>query len=195
MTRDYRPKKQIALYKPHTADTVIAEQTNNFMRISISLLSAVATIAWFSVGCAGPEQKLGRGMRNVTEFARLGEMQRSIEQTTLWDGNKGFSTGVLRGFSRSAARTGIGLWEVVTFPFPSYDPHIAIKGSLHPDHSIRTYTYPWGGLALSVDPVHPESYLPGRFADSILSPDSKLGFSGGDVAPFIPGSRFRIFED
>ena len=90
------------------------------MQISISLLAAAA-ISLFSVGCAGPEQKLGRGMRNVTEFARLGEMQRSIEQTTLWDGNKGFSTGVLRGLNRSVARTGIGLWEVVTFPFPSYE--------------------------------------------------------------------------
>lgn len=155
-----------------------------------------ATAALFSIGCAGPEQKLGRGMRNVTEFARLGEMQRSIEQTALWDGhNKAFSTGALRGLSRSVARTGVGLWEVVTFPFPSYEPHLALKGTLYPDHSVRTYTYPWGGLGLAVDPVHPDSYKPNRFADSIFSPDSKLGFAGGDVAPFIPGSRFRIFED
>ena len=166
------------------------------MRISFSLLSVAATIALFSAGCAGPEQKLGRGINNLTEFARLGEMQRSIEQTGLWDGHSSaFTTGAARGFTRSVARTGIGLWEVVTFPFPSYEPHMAIKGALYPDHSVRTYTYPWGGLALSVDPVHPDSYKPGHLADSIFSPDSKLGFSGGDVAPFIPGSRFRIFED
>jgi hypothetical protein len=28
----------------------------------------------------------------------------------------------------------------------------------------------------------------------MFATDTNLGFSGGDVAPFIPGSRFRIFD-
>jgi hypothetical protein len=27
-----------------------------------------------------------------------------------------------------------------------------------------------------------------------MSPDTSLGFSGGDIIPFIPGSRFHIFD-
>ena len=41
-------------------------------------------IAVLLVGCAGPERKFGRGVMNVTEFARMGELRRSIEQTYLW---------------------------------------------------------------------------------------------------------------
>ena len=46
----------------------------------------IALITVFSVGCAGPENKLGRGVRNFSEFTRLGEFNRSVEQTALWDG-------------------------------------------------------------------------------------------------------------
>jgi len=166
------------------------------MRTSISLLSIAVTLAIFSAGCAGPEMKLGRGINNVTEFTRLGEMSRSIEQTALWEGaNSAYTTGVIRGFNRSLARTVVGAFEIVTFPIPGYGPHFAPKGPLYPDHSIRTYTYPWGGLALPEHPVFPDSYKPGLLEDSIFSTDTSLGFSGGDIAPFLPGSRFRIFED
>ena len=54
---------------------------------NIAKTTAVASlIAVLSVGCAGPENKLGRGVRNFTEFTRLGEFSRSVEQTALWDG-------------------------------------------------------------------------------------------------------------
>jgi putative exosortase-associated protein (TIGR04073 family) len=87
------------------------------MRSSISLLSIAVTLAIFSAGCAGPEQKLGRGINNVTEFTRLGEMSRSIEQTALWEGaNSAYTTGVIRGFNRSLVRTAVGAFEIVTFP-------------------------------------------------------------------------------
>src|SRR5205809_1112422 len=139
------------------------------MRISISLLAAT-TLTLGSIGCSGPEQKLGRGLNNLTEFVRLGEIRRSMEQTSLYDGTDiTYTTGVIRGFNRSVARTAIGLWEVVTFPVPSYDPILAPKGPLWPDHSIRTYTEPWGGLALPVHPVYPDSYKPGLIEDQIFS--------------------------
>jgi putative exosortase-associated protein (TIGR04073 family) len=133
---------------------------------------AGAVVAWLTVGCAGPEQKLGRGVRNTIEFARMGEMRRSIEQTALFDSpNTAFTTGVIRGFNRSLVRTLAGVYEVATFPLPSYDP-----------------------ILKPANPVYPDSYKPGRLSDPIFFTDSNLGFSGGELFPLIPGSRFRIFD-
>lgn len=147
------------------------------------------------VGCAGPEQKLGRGLRNMTELARGGEIRRSMEQTALWEGpSRAYTTGFLRGFNRSMARTFIGMYEVVTFPFPSYDPLLTPKARLNPDGSIATTAFPYGGLTLAEDPVYPDNYQPGMRSDSLFDTDTSLGFNGGDVAPMIPGSRFKVFD-
>jgi hypothetical protein len=72
------------------------------------------------------------------------------------------------------ARTGIGIYEIVTAPFPPYDP-------------VAT-SY------LSPGPVYPDSYTPNIVEDSTFSTDANLGYSGGDVMPIVPGSRFRIFD-
>jgi putative exosortase-associated protein (TIGR04073 family) len=134
---------------------------------------ACLAVAVFLAGCAGPEYKLGRGLNNVTEFGRLGEIRRSMEQTSIFKGPEiGFTAGFLHGFNRSVARTFVGAYEIVSSPFPPYDPIM----------------YP-------VNPEYPESYRPKILADQIFSPDASLGFGGGDVAPFIPGSRFRIFDN
>ena len=160
------------------------------MRVALSLLSVAAVVAL--TGCAGPESKFGRGMNNLTEIVRGGEMHRAIEQTALWDGpSAGPTTGFARGFTRTMTRTGIGLYEVVTFPFPPYRPLLTPKGALYPDPSIKTRKAPWGGLELPESPVFPDSYKPGWEASSIFDTDSSIGFSGGDVAPGMPGSRFN----
>ena len=146
------------------------------MRKLISSAMATVAIGLLATGCAGPEEKFGRGLSNVTEFARLGEIRRSMEQTALLESpDMGYTTGFVRGFNRSLARTGVGLYELVTAPFPPYDP-------VFTDY-------------LTVDPVYPDSYRPHLLADPTFGPDVSLGFSGGDVAPIIPGSRFRIFDN
>ena len=168
------------------------------MRKSYSMLAAVIAVASLAVGCAGPEQKLGRGIRNATEFARLGEFRRSVEQTGIWESpNRAYTDGVIRGFNRSVARTAVGVWEIVTFPIPTtsegtYDAILTPKSPLYPDITVKNYTYPWGGLALTEDPIYPESYAPGLPSNSVWDTDTYLGFSTGDVAPMIPGSRFSI---
>ena len=142
------------------------------MRASFSLFAALTALTLLGAGCAGPERKLGRGMLNVTEFARNGEIRRSMEQTALWENtDAAYTTGVIHGFNRSMARTAVGLYEVVTAPFPPYDP-----------------------VFLPEYPVYPDSYRPKLIADPTFGPDAALGFSGGDVAPMISGSRFRIFD-
>jgi putative exosortase-associated protein (TIGR04073 family) len=148
------------------------------------------------VGCAGPEEKLGRGLVNVTEFARGGQMRRSIEQTALWDGpDYAYTTGVFRGFNRSVARTVVGVFEVATFPLPPYGPVLTSKTEVFPDASVATLKYPYGGLVLTPEPPYPANFRPGITADSMFATDTALGFSGGEVAPIVPGSRFRVFDD
>jgi putative exosortase-associated protein (TIGR04073 family) len=162
----------------------------------IVTLLALAGAAIFAAGCAGPERKLGRGILNATEFVRGGEIRRSMEQTAGWENpDAAMTTGFIRGFNRSMARTAIGVYEIVTFPFPSYEPLLTSTNRIYPDYSMRNKTYPFGGMVLTEYPTYPDSYAPGLISDSIFATDTSLGFSGGDVAPMIQGSRFRVFDN
>ena len=146
------------------------------MRNVIPILAAAALAALFTSGCAGPEQKLGRGFSNTFEIVRMGEMRRSIEQTAVFDSpGEGYTAGVIHGFDRSMERTGLGLFEVVTAPLPPYDP-------------ILTKYF-------SPNPAFPASYKPGLYSDALFDTDTHVGFSGGDVAPWFPGSRFSVFDN
>jgi putative exosortase-associated protein (TIGR04073 family) len=145
------------------------------MRKTLPFLAAVVIAAALSSGCTSAQKKLGRGMSNSVEFARLGEMRRSVEQTALFEQPGGhYATGVVSGFAKSFARTGVGIYEIVTFPFPPYGP-------VFTDY-------------LSPNPVYPDAYHPDIIEDSLFATDTNMGFSGGDVAPYIPGSRFKIFD-
>ena len=138
-------------------------------------MMSVMGLAFFATGCAGPEKKFGRGMANLTECIRWGETRRSIEQTAVfYSPEEGYTRGFISGLNRTLARTGLGIYEIVTFPIPSYDP-------IWTDY-------------LAPNPVYPDSYRPNLVADQNFATDTSLGYSGGDVAPFIPGSRFHIFE-
>ena len=142
---------------------------------TISLLGLLLIVGLMATGCANTERKLGRGMRNSTEIVRGGEMRRSVEQSAVFDGAEvGYTTGFVRGFNRTMARTGIGIYEIVTCPFPPYGP------------VATSYLKP--------EPVYADNYTPELVEDSLFATDTNLGFSGGDVAPMIPGSRFRIFD-
>jgi putative exosortase-associated protein (TIGR04073 family) len=146
------------------------------MRNVIPFLAVTALAALFTSGCAGPEQKLGRGVNNVYEPIRLGEMQRSIEQQGVLDPQgDGYAYGVIHGFDRTLARTGIGIYEVVTFPFPPY-------------HPVFTKHF-------TPEPAYSDAFTPRRYSDSVFDTDTYTGFSGGDIAPFVPGSRFSVFDN
>lgn len=151
------------------------------MRSTLFSALILAVGASLVVGCKGPSKKLGRGVTNATEFARLGELRRSVEQEALWSGPQAaYSSGVINGINRSVLRTLVGVGEVLTFPIPSYEPWLKPGNPLMPD--------------ATVGPAFPDSYKPGLVADGVFETDSNLGFSGGDVAPLVPGSRFRIFD-
>jgi len=145
------------------------------MRKTFLLLAVLGIVGCLAAGCANTEQKFGRGLTNIMEPLRLGEMRRSVEQTALFDSpDAAYATGFIRGLNRTLARTGIGVYEIVTAPIPPYDP-------VFTDY-------------LTPGPVYPDSYTPNLVEDSTFSTDTNLGFAGGDVHPLIPGSRFRIFD-
>ncbi len=146
------------------------------MRRATVFLSLISLVTLFASGCAGPEEKFGRGMDNTFEVVRMGEMRRSIEQTAMFDSpGEGYTTGFIRGLNRSLARTGIGVYELVTAPIPPYGP------------VCTNY--------LSPRPVYPESYKPRLISDSTFDTDTYMGFPTGDAAPWFPGSRFNIFDN
>jgi hypothetical protein len=79
--------------------------------------------------------------------------------------------GVVRGVNRTIGRTVVGAVEVLSFPIPS-EPYIK------PDYK-----------------VYPDSYKPGALGKStVTATDNSLGFEASDVAPVIPGSRFRVID-
>src|SRR5258708_36060461 len=111
------------------------------MSKSLPLLALVATIGLMATGCANTEAKFGRGMSNLSEPLRLGELRRSMEQTAGFDGpDVAYSAGFISGLNRTLARTGVGIYEIVTAPIPPYDPV-------------------WTSY-LSPNPVYPDSYKP-----------------------------------
>ncbi len=90
------------------------------MRKSLALMFSAAVAVTLTTGCAGPSHKLGRGINNATEFARLGDIRRSMEQTAMWYGaDQAYTTGFIKGFNRSLTRTVLGVAEIATFPIPT----------------------------------------------------------------------------
>jgi putative exosortase-associated protein (TIGR04073 family) len=148
------------------------------MRTTLPLLAVLAIAGTLLSGCAytnNVENKFGRGMANTYDIVRGGEFRRSMEQTALFEGpDTAYSVGFIHGFNRTLSRTGIGVYEVVTAPFPPYHPVFTDK--------------------FAPGPVYPDNYTPGVIADSMFATDTELGYSGGDVLPFIPGQRFRVFD-
>jgi putative exosortase-associated protein (TIGR04073 family) len=167
-------KKTLPICRPKPYN--IAKSVNMLKKISVLL--PVAVLSCLVAGCAGPTEKLGRGFNNLDEFPRGGEMRRGFEQTAVFGSpDQSYTTGLIHGFSRSMERTFVGAYEVLTFPIPNHKPG------------------DYGPIMHPADPVYPDSYKPNWLSDAITSPDTNLGFAGGDIAPIIPGCRFHIFDN
>jgi putative exosortase-associated protein (TIGR04073 family) len=144
------------------------------MRKMFFLFVALAGLAALT-GCQGPEQKLSRGISNTFEVVRWGDMRQSVEQSAVFSApDVNYSYGVIHGFDQSVKRIGLGLYEVVTFPVPSYQP-------------VMTAYVP-------AKPQYPDNYQPGVVGGSTFDTDTYTGYTGGDIAPFVPGSRFNVLD-
>ncbi len=83
----------------------------------------------------GPTRKLGRGLANM--FIPT-EIPDSIARVNKYEGNNAAATyGVLRGVGRTVERNWVGLFEVLTFPFPvwrqGYQP--ILPSNIHWKHT------------------------------------------------------------
>ncbi len=138
---------------------------------TVCTLAAVGAVALLT-GCSSAEQKLGRGIANVLEPIRLGELTRSTEQTYLADGPVvAQSYGYVHGITRTVQRTLVGAFDIVTFPIPT-DP-----------------------LITPSEPVFPDSYAPGMAANLGVETDRYLGEDSGTVLPTVAGSSFNPLTD
>src|SRR6187455_1204737 len=66
----------------------------------------------------GPTRKLGRGLANIA-FAPVEFIQSQSEINDREGNAAAASYGVVRGIGRTFFRIGMGVYEVVTFPFPT----------------------------------------------------------------------------
>jgi putative exosortase-associated protein (TIGR04073 family) len=143
------------------------------MRNVLSLVALLAVVATFTSGCKGPEEKLGRGVRNTCDIVRLGGLREEMTDTAVWDSpSDAATTGVVKGVDKTLARTGVGIYEIVTFPFPPYRP-VCTK-------------------YLSPEPGYPANYTVDLADGPLYHNDSNIGFSGGTIAGFVPGSQFDV---
>jgi putative exosortase-associated protein (TIGR04073 family) len=104
------------------------------MKAAASLLAAAALAATALADIQqppgsdyGPTRKLGRGLGNV--LFGPSELLDSMAAVNYEDGNAAaWSYGLVRGIGRSFARLGYGIYDMVTFPFPT------VKGSYRPPY-------------------------------------------------------------
>ena len=86
--------------------------------VSLLSASAFADIQDPPMNDQGPTRKLGRGLANIT-FAGV-EISKNICEINDREGNAAAGRyGLVKGVGRFFARMGYGVYEVVTFPFPT----------------------------------------------------------------------------
>ena len=86
--------------------------------LSLLAASAFADIQDPPMNDQGPTRKLARGLANLTLSST--EISSNIAEINEREGNSAaVSYGVLKGFGKMFARIGYGVYEIVTFPFPT----------------------------------------------------------------------------
>ncbi|MBS0658558.1 MAG: exosortase system-associated protein, TIGR04073 family [Verrucomicrobia bacterium] len=74
----------------------------------------------------GPTRKLGRGISNV--FWATNELVETVRLVDEAEGNDALGYGTVKGLGRMFARMGVGVFEILTFPWPTnkgkYTPHL-----------------------------------------------------------------------
>ncbi len=77
------------------------------------MVLAVATVSY----AQDPAKKLGRGLANI--LTGWIELPKNIYDTSVEDNPlAGLTIGLAKGVGMTIVRTGAGIYEVVTFPFP-----------------------------------------------------------------------------
>ena len=153
-------------------DPTLSPKSTVMRSLNLYVVLAAAGLMPLLTGCNSMEKKLGRGLTNLAEPLRMGELMRSTEQNSIAldsDGSPGY--GLVHGFARTIERTAVGAFEVVTFPIPT-----------------QPIIYP-------VNPVFPDSQERSQIGYAGIGSDQFIGFQDSSVAPFIPGSEFNPLQN
>jgi putative exosortase-associated protein (TIGR04073 family) len=92
--------------------------TNNTTRQALTAVAVVLTLAMTTLCFANdPFTKLGRGVANT--LTGWVELPKNIHQTSVEDNVlSGITLGLAKGIGMTIVRTGAGIYEIATFPFP-----------------------------------------------------------------------------
>ncbi len=91
------------------------------LALSVALMAtpAMADIQDPPMHDHGPARKLGRGWANFLYGSA--EVWTTVQRTNELEGNTAAATyGIVKGFGRMFARMGTGVYEIFTYPFPTY---------------------------------------------------------------------------
>jgi putative exosortase-associated protein (TIGR04073 family) len=85
------------------------------------IIICVAVLVMINIATASyaddPGKKLGRGLMNI--LTGWIELPKNIYDTSVEDNPlSGLTIGLAKGVGMTIVRTGAGVWETVTFPFP-----------------------------------------------------------------------------
>ncbi len=105
-----------------------------FLLLTATLIFASSSIGWADIqsppgGKNNRVRKLSRGVANVVYG--LTEFPQTLQLTVREEGPGAFADGLINGTKRSVVRLGFGVYEFLTFPFPTYK-----KGYIAPGKKI-----------------------------------------------------------
>ena len=103
-----------------------------------ALIIAVAIVTILSIATASyaqdPAKKLGRGIANI--LTGWVEIPKNIYNTSIeMNPLVGLTVGTAKGIGMSIVRTGAGVYELITFPFPIPEDYMPI---LEPEFVFQT---------------------------------------------------------
>ena len=83
----------------------------------ITLLVVISMLLAPMAHAQNPAKKLSRGFINM--FTGWAELPRNIYDTTIEENLLvGITIGIIKGIGMAIVRTGAGVYEIITFPFP-----------------------------------------------------------------------------
>jgi len=111
------------LAKKHPKKSFIISVKNLPLVLIVILISGATSLVFADIQAPpasdqGPTRKLGRGLGNIL-YGSTEIIDSMSDVNSAYGNSAAFSYGLVRGLGRTFARLGYGIFETVTFPFPT----------------------------------------------------------------------------
>ena len=111
------------LAKKHPKKSFILSVKNLPLVLIVILISGATSLVFADIQAPpasdqGPTRKLGRGLGNIL-YGSTEIIDSMSDVNSAYGNSAAFSYGLVRGLGRTFARLGYGIFETVTFPFPT----------------------------------------------------------------------------